>query len=105
LGTDGAGLIRFDGTKFFDVGMDSSFNRHHISDIKEHKNHFYFSSRYKGIFKVKQNKSTCITDPKSYQGECLGLDIQDHGIILLSEKGICLNKDGKAIALKPTISL
>ncbi|TNF46773.1 MAG: PAS domain S-box protein [Bacteroidetes bacterium] len=94
VGTDGAGLIRFDGRKFHEVGMDSSFNRHHVCDIKEFEKKIYFGSKYRGIYKIEDGKTNLIAGARDYKGEVQRIELFKKSMLIISTKGVYLNSKG-----------
>lgn len=68
LGTDGAGIVRYDGYRFTDVINDQSEN-HHVTSISTFENKTYYTSRYKGVYEVTFKKEALFIDSKGKKGE------------------------------------
>lgn len=51
VGTDGAGLARFDGKSFEEIHIKNMDNDHHVSNISFDDSDILFASAYKGFFK------------------------------------------------------
>jgi PAS domain S-box-containing protein len=72
IGTDGAGLQRFDGKNVSSIKTSDENNEHHVSFIEPIGNTIYFSSRYYGFYKYEKNKINLLLKPKSF-GEYLAI--------------------------------
>jgi ligand-binding sensor domain-containing protein len=56
IGTDGAGLQKYDGMRFTHVQFPDTDNDHHVADIFTARNgDIYFTSLYKGFFRLETN--------------------------------------------------
>ena len=63
VGTDGGGIMRFDGKRFLEVqtGGNPTF---HVSDIvPEEEETVYFSTLYDGVYRFKNNKYSFVYQP------------------------------------------
>jgi PAS domain S-box-containing protein len=56
LGTDGAGIIRYDGYDFNELPTNKTNKDHHVSSIFQKGNEIIFSSIYKGLYSFKNGK-------------------------------------------------
>ncbi len=99
IGTDGAGLIRFDGTSFKEV-FDKKENLFHVSDIYfDDNNKIYFSTLYEGIYSYQNGKTNFIYKSNggydfkhiSKVGEYI-VTVSDNAVFVISEKGHLINK-------------
>lgn len=50
LGTDGAGLVRFDGIQFQEIRLRNADNDHHVTSIQCSGDTVFFASQYKGYY-------------------------------------------------------
>lgn len=55
IGTQGAGIIEYDGYNFTEVVAHGEDNRHFVTGIDLIGNDIYFTSRYRGVFKVDEH--------------------------------------------------
>ncbi len=95
IGTDGAGLMQFNGHSFYEIGNYTSSNAIHVSHIYpiDH-NHIYFASLFDGVYELKNNQYKYIYKPVSV-GDVRGMSlvesnftiISDYEIQLISAKG------------------
>jgi len=86
LGTDGAGLIRFNGTSFEELS-DLSM-RHHITSIAEQGNKLYFTSRYKGVHVHTNGKSVQLVHADQLKGESEQVLTIPNGLFISTQKGL-----------------
>ncbi len=57
IGTEGSGIIEFDGYEFKSLIQQNINNNHQVSAVEINKNAIYFASRYRGIYKIDAQKS------------------------------------------------
>lgn len=99
IGTNGAGIIEFDGYKFRDLFPRSIQDNHHVTDIKIIDDKIYFSSRYMGIF-VFHNKKIEVVQI-NLDGNCNGIEHYKRNLFFITEKYIyTYNLDSKKITTK-----
>ncbi|MCO5260751.1 MAG: SpoIIE family protein phosphatase [Crocinitomicaceae bacterium] len=55
FGTEGSGIIEYDGYKFKDVIKNDVNNNHHVTAIKIIQDDIYFTSKYRGLFSLSKN--------------------------------------------------
>ena len=55
LGTDGAGLLSYDGYNFSENNTRYFENNHHVSSVIEDKEGLLFTSQYKGLYRYVNN--------------------------------------------------
>jgi PAS domain S-box-containing protein len=99
LGTDGAGLIRFNGFKFEELGISGN-NRHHISSLTFHSDSLYFFSRYKGIYRQKGRKIEELLAANKFKGEGQKIQSIPGSLMFTTNKGIYLLQNSKLETLK-----
>jgi len=99
VGTDGGGLMRFDGKKFFEVGPSGKSFQYHVSSIFPCSDgSVYFSSLYDGIFHYSAGRFKLIYRPVSYEGDCQYVTMVDSSLLLITQLCITIvSKDGKVI--------
>jgi len=89
VGTDGGGIMRFDGKKFIEVGPTGKSFQYHVSSIfPASDGTIWFSSLYDGIFNYKGGKFNLIYRPASYEGDCQYLTMVDSSFVLLTQRAI-----------------
>jgi PAS domain S-box-containing protein len=98
IGTDGAGLVRFDGTSFEELSLSSDDNAHHITHLSVSEEKVFFSSRYKGFFEYDPQKDSLrMLDIGNFKiGEKLSVFkfksnyylFGTRGILLINESGV-----------------
>lgn len=99
IGTDGAGMIQFDGVKFTEVDAKFENRTFHVSDIYFEDQTTYFCTLYEGVYSYKNGKTNFIFKSN---GEAefkyinkIGDRIvvaTNYSIYLLSEKGELIQK-------------
>lgn len=107
LGTDGAGLQRFDGYKITTPTELISENEHHVTSIDPIGNEIYFSSKYKGVYKFKNGNYEKLAINQRKVGEYLALKKTAKGILIVGSKKIRFihnNATIKEVFWKNTIS-
>lgn len=95
IGTDGAGLQRYDGKTVKQIigGNDSE---HHVTSIDPKINAIYFSSKYYGFYKYERKKIIQISNSLSKK-ENLAIKKFSKNCCLISQDVIALTKNGKVI--------
>lgn len=98
IGTDGGGLMQFDGNNFSEIGRFGSSNALHISSIATNsKNEIYFSTLFDGIYSLKNGQYKFIYKPTSL-GDSRNLYELDSNLVLVSDLEIQLiSKKGKLL--------
>ncbi len=100
IGTDGAGLMRFDGYHFFEVKSKRNNAQHHVSSIYPVSNGtVYFTSSYSGLYKYKNNDYHLIYQSDAIEdAECQYVSMVDSSLVLICQKSInILSQSGKVI--------
>ncbi|MGB0933669.1 MAG: two-component regulator propeller domain-containing protein, partial [Lishizhenia sp.] len=91
FGTDGAGLIQYDGENFEYFQHYDSRNQHHITGIAvSEKNEIYFSSKYKQFLKHNNKETTSLYKPSIERGSKEGIYILGNTKILFTSNSIAL---------------
>jgi PAS domain S-box-containing protein len=85
LGTDGAGLIRFNGSSFQELSDESM--RHHITSISENGKNLFFTSKYKGVFVHSDEKTVQLVNSSQLKGESENVRHIGDGLFITSQKG------------------
>lgn len=99
LGTDGSGLIRFNGSKFEELGISAN-NRHHISSLTFRSDSLFFFSRYKGIYFQKDRKIEELIASNKYIGEGQKIQGIPGALLYTTSRGIYILKGKKTDQLK-----
>lgn len=100
VGTDGAGLMRFDGAHFYEVGPSGKSFQYHISCIfPKTDGTVYFTSLYDGVFRYADNKYELVyksEDDGDYTSismvDSLLVVVNTRAISIVSQKGQLLRK-------------
>jgi len=50
LGTDGAGLVKYNGYNFTEYSHSAQEHNHHVTSITEANDTIFFTSKYKGLY-------------------------------------------------------
>src|SRR5690606_14799695 len=79
LGTDGAELVRFDGTTFEEIQFKNGDNNHHYSSLFIDGDNILFASLYKGFYSYsrKTNKLTELNVEKMNSGNPINVFVKD----------------------------
>lgn len=95
FGTDGSGLVKFDGSSFrtfeqYDVG-----NQHHVNSISVGENNeLYFSSEYNGYLKHDNKKSTVFFNTELEEGSKEAIiNFKDRKVVFTTNSIKIINKD------------
>ncbi len=100
LGTDGAGLIRFNGKEFDEISYKLKDDKHHVTAIVDTKDGQIFSSLYFGIYEYKQGKIYQLLKQKSLIGETKKIQLIDSNLFIATNKQFSLFTNGKLKQLK-----
>jgi PAS domain S-box-containing protein len=91
IGTDGAGIMRFDGEKFEEIGAKKSNLPFHVSDICHQKNgSILFCTLYDGLYRFVNNKFSFLYKPSPNEGDSKRVVMVDSTIVLITERSITL---------------
>ncbi|MEY3238072.1 MAG: hypothetical protein RI883_2173 [Bacteroidota bacterium] len=99
LGTNGAGLISYNGYNFEEFRIDYLENNHHVSSIIEEKKGLLFTSQYKGLYKLVNNSCTQIVASTIQTGEFFKVIKTDSSLLIIASKGIFRVDKSKLIKL------
>ncbi len=79
LGTDGAELVRFDGTTFEEIQFSNGDNNHHYSSLFIDGDNILFASLYKGFYSYsrKDNSLTELNLEKMKSGHAINVFVKD----------------------------
>lgn len=102
LGTDGAALVRFDGTHFEEVRIKGEKKNFHFNDIVESGDDLYVATSYNGFRKYSRSKKTIerLDNPYLDKGDGFRIIVQESCLYFIGAKGISRLKDGKEEILK-----
>lgn len=101
VGTDGGGLMRFDGKKFSEVGPKGKNFQYHVSSMfPTTDDAIYFTTLYDGVFKYADDKYTFVYKPTRKDGSCqlvtmvddLLAVVAEYSISIVSEQGVPIRK-------------
>lgn len=104
FGTDGAGLMRYDGKTFDYLEGIQGRNNRHVNDIFFYNNKILFSTKYRGVF-LKENNSIEVIQYIKRIGRSLGVYYQDNRFIILQDSGLKIYKDGVLVQEKSIFPL
>jgi PAS domain S-box-containing protein len=91
VGSDGGGLMRFDGKKFSAVGPAGKSYRYHVSSICPLRDgSVLFSALYDGIYRYSKGKYDLVFKANADEGEYLFAQQQDNHIICVTAKSVFL---------------
>lgn len=109
IGTDGAGLLNYNGYVFNEVLSHDDNNDHHITSIIEENQTIYFTSRYRGLYKYEDESITEIVPSSIASGEFVHVFGTSKNLMVVTTKGIYKVKGNKIESLfsivDPTHSL
>jgi PAS domain S-box-containing protein len=88
LGTDGAGLQRFDGYKITTPNESVSENEHHVTSIDAIGDAVYFSSRYQGVYQLRNNRYEKLKIQQNRVGDYLAYKKQKTNHVIVGSKKI-----------------
>ena len=95
IGTDGAGLQRYNGKPISKIKVDEN-DEHHVTSIEPHNDGIYFSSRYYGYFLYANNKIKKLTEIKGF-GENLNIKKLNKTFCFIGQWKILLKKGKKLV--------
>ena len=88
VGTDGGGLMRFDGKNFQEMGSLSSVNSFHVSSIiATHEKKIVFATLFDGIYSYSKNNYQFIYKP-TRMGDTKSITQLDANYVLVAERAI-----------------
>jgi len=95
LGTDGAELVRFNGSVFEEIRFKNSENNHHYSHLTFDGDNILFSSLYKGFFSYsrKTNSIVKLNEEMVYAGNSIGVFKKDEIYYFIGSRGINFRKN------------
>jgi PAS domain S-box-containing protein len=98
LGTDGAGILKFNGNKFSEISFPHLDNDHHVSGIVvSPTQEIYFSSRFKGLFKLTTKGYIHLHKNNDTDGESIGLHFVKDLIFSINKKSIIVQQKGQEL--------
>lgn len=98
IGSDGAGMQRYDGKVIKQIYLEKGNNEHHVTDMQFCKDRILFSSQYLGYFQFKDKKLTQLDVPSNRNQEYIGIRMFDDGTFcFIGSNIIHLVKNGKLI--------
>ena len=91
VGTDGAGLMKFDGTHFMEVGPIGKSYQYHVSSIYARPNgEIYFTSLYDGLFRFRDNTYEFVYKPAYPDGETFAVSMIDSSVVVITSATISI---------------
>ena len=99
LGTDGAGLLSYDGYNFSENNTRYFENNHHVSSVIEDKEGLLFTSQYKGLYRYVNNSYQLIAASNNITGDFLKVIKSDSIHLIIASKGIYRVNGSKLIHL------
>ncbi|WP_107038397.1 SpoIIE family protein phosphatase [Brumimicrobium mesophilum] len=96
FGTDGAGLMRYDGKEFNSLEEEQGRNNRHVNDINFIDNGVLFSTKYRGVFSL-ENKSI---NKLSFINKVSGshaISFHNGTYVVLQDQGLRIYKDSVLI--------
>lgn len=96
IGTDGAGLVRYDGLAFDEIQFSEEVeNAHHITHISFYEKQVLFASLYKGFYVYDPRKDSLqlLNTEKFKIGEKLGIFRSNSNYYLFGSRGILVLND------------
>lgn len=102
IGTDGGGMMRFDGKRFLEIKHIKQQQPFHVSDIQHGEDGFtYLTSLYDGAFKYKNGTYKLIYKPDREHGDCRKIIVSSKRIIVFTDRTIEIaDNTGKGIRVK-----
>lgn len=97
IGTDGGGMMRFDGKRFLEVDPLIKNQPLHVSDILQAPDgSMYFATLYDGIFQLKNNRYHFIYKPLTSDGDIQRISLIDTTLVVFSDRTIrIVSKNGR----------
>jgi PAS domain S-box-containing protein len=105
IATKNSGLLKYDGKQFTENHFSATDNHHEITSLaKDQDNHVYFSSRYKGVYKV--NGNTCKLIYRSYRsvGDYASIFSFQSSLVFVCDNAIFLHQGGTVVDQKKSPS-
>jgi PAS domain S-box-containing protein len=99
FGTDGAGLMRYDGESFDFLEKIQSRNNRHINDISFYKSSVLFSTMYRGIYSHDNDTISRLSILKGIGGGH-AIFYHHNKCIILQDRGLSIFKDSSVIQHK-----
>jgi PAS domain S-box-containing protein len=99
FGTDGAGLIRYDGQAFDYLEDIQGRNNRHVNDIFFHENRILFSTLYRGVFSLENNSINRLSYIARL-GKCHAIFQHNNIQIVLQNSGLRTFKDSSLVREK-----
>ncbi len=100
LGTDGAGLLSFDGYNFNENNTSYFENNHHVSSVIEDKEGLLFTSQYKGLYRYANKSYKQVVKSSQITGDFLKVIKSESTILIIASKGIFRVKGSKLIQIQ-----
>jgi PAS domain S-box-containing protein len=102
IGTDGGGMMRFDGKRFLEIKHIKQQQPFHVSDIQHGDDGYtYLTTLYDGAFKYKNGVYKLIYKPDRDKGDCRKIVVGTDRIIVFTDYTIDLiNNNGKLLVSK-----
>ena len=98
LGTSNSGLINFDGKDFKEINFPKSDNKHWVNSIANTDlDEIYFSSKFKGFYKLEKNSYQLIYKNYRHTKEYLGVYAFEKSLLFVCDKSIHLYKNGRIV--------
>lgn len=97
VGTDGAGLQRYDGTNFVSIKVPNAQNEHHVTSVDPEGDAVYFSSRYFGFFCYRSKKYEKLLDRDLKFGEYLLIRKTKNCLYLVGSKKMLVIQDNRVV--------
>ncbi|MEN9440917.1 MAG: hypothetical protein RLZ33_993, partial [Bacteroidota bacterium] len=88
IGTDGAGLISYDGQEFKEFNQSGVDSDHHVTSLFESNNILYFTSKYKGLFKIEKKQISQVVTKNSKIGDFISSFKNGDKLFLITTQGI-----------------
>lgn len=105
IGMDGAGLMRFDGKKFSEVGPKGKSVQYHVSSIfPKADGTIYFAALYDGVFKLADNQYQFVYKPTLRDGDSKFISMVDSNIVLVCDRSISIISEGGKLIRKLFLS-
>ncbi len=90
IGTQGAGIVEYDGYKFIEVVAPDQDNHHIVTGIETIHNDIYFSSKYKGIYKIDARGKVTFLFSKKGCGDYMDLIAFGKYLLITTSKTILI---------------
>ncbi|RFC54475.1 SpoIIE family protein phosphatase [Brumimicrobium aurantiacum] len=99
FGTDGAGLLRYDGADFNSLVEIQGRNNRHVNNITFHKDDILFSTRFRSIFSLNSQGLSAVPFETKLRGS-KAINIHNGRYIVLQTSGVKMFKDSVLIHSK-----